>query len=220
MSVLVGKDTRVIVQQGLGATGSSTRLCRSTARRWSRASAPGKGGTDFEGCPLFDTVAQAVKATGRSVADLRAAAVAPDAILEAPTPGCRSRVHHRGDPDARHGARAASRAGPGRRALVGPNCPGVITPGAARSASCRATSTSRAVGVVSRAARSRTRPSPAHAARLGQSTCIGIGGDPIIGTASSTRSALQTDRDTDAIIMIGEIGGIGEEEAAAVHQGT
>ncbi len=132
MSVLVDKDTRVLTQGITGATGQlHTRLCREYGSQMVAGVTPGRGGTDFEGIPIFDTVAQAVRDDGRQrVGHLRAAAGAADAILEAADAGIPLVVCiTEGVPGARHGARQAlsSRARPTR--LIGPNCPGVITPG-------------------------------------------------------------------------------------------
>jgi succinyl-CoA synthetase alpha subunit len=224
MAVLVSKDTRVLTQ-GLGATGQlHTRLCKEYGSQMVAGVAPGKGGTDFEGMPLFDTVEQAVRATGANASVIYVPpAGAADAILEAadaslPLVVCITE----GIPVV--DMVRVKRALEGRPVrLIGPNCPGVITPGACKIGIMPGyIHKPGRVGVVSRSG-TLTYEAVYQLTQLGigQSTCIGIGGDPIIGTGFVDALRLfNDDRDTDAIIMIGEIGGSAEEEAAAFIEGN
>src|SRR5262250_2564359 len=219
MAVLVGKDTKVVTQ-GLGATGQlHTRLCKEYGTQMVAGVAPGKGGTDFEGMPLFDTVAQAVKATGANASVVYVPPPgAADAILEAADAGLALVVCITEGIPVEDMVRV-KRALEGRATrLVGPNCPGVITPGACKIGIMPGyIHKPGRVGVVSRSG-TLTYEAVYQLTQLGigQSTCIGIGGDPIIGTGFIEALRLfQDDAGTDAVIMIGEIGGTAEEEAAA-----
>jgi succinyl-CoA synthetase alpha subunit len=222
MSVLVGKDTRVVTQ-GLGATGQlHTRLCKEYGTQMVAGVAPGKGGTDFEGMPLFDTVAQAVKATGANASVIYVPPPgAADAILEAADAGLPLVVCITEGIPVLDMVRV-KRALEGRPTrLIGPNCPGVITPGACKIGIMPGyIHKPGRVGVVSRSG-TLTYEAVFQLTQLGigQSTCIGIGGDPINGTGFVDALELfNADRDTDSIIMIGEIGGSAEEQAAAFIQ--
>jgi succinyl-CoA synthetase alpha subunit len=219
MAVLVNKNTRVVTQ-GLGATGQlHTRLCREYGSQMVAGVAPGKGGTDFEGMPLFDTVTQAVKATGANASVIYVPPPgAADAILEAADAGLALVVCITEGIPVLDMVRV-QRALEGRAVrLVGPNCPGVITP-----AECKIgimpgyIHKPGRVGVVSRSG-TLTYEAVYQLTQLGigQSTCIGIGGDPIVGTGFVDALRLfNDDAGTDSIIMIGEIGGSAEEDAAA-----
>jgi succinyl-CoA synthetase alpha subunit len=219
MAVLVGTDTKVVTQ-GLGATGQlHTRLCKEYGTQMVAGVAPGKGGTDFEGMPLFDTVVQAVTATGANASVVYVPPPgAADAILEAADAGLALVVCiTEGIPVA--DMVRVKRALEGRPVrLVGPNCPGVITPGACKIGIMPGyIHKPGRVGVVSRSG-TLTYEAVYQLTQLGigQSTCIGIGGDPIVGTGFVDALRLfNDDRDTDSVIMIGEIGGSAEEEAAA-----
>jgi succinyl-CoA synthetase alpha subunit len=219
MSVLVGKDTKVVTQ-GLGATGQlHTRLCKEYGTQMVAGVAPGKGGTDFEGMPLFDTVAQAVRETGANASVIYVPPPgAADAILEAADAGLALVVCiTEGIPIA--DMVRVRRALEGRAVrLIGPNCPGVITPGACKIGIMPGyIHKPGRVGVVSRSG-TLTYEAVYQLTQLGigQSTCIGIGGDPINGTGFVDALRLfNDDRDTDSVIMIGEIGGSAEEDAAA-----
>jgi succinyl-CoA synthetase alpha subunit len=219
MAVLVDESTRVVTQ-GLGATGQlHTRLCKEYGTQMVAGVAPGKGGTDFEGMPIFDTVEQAVRATGATASVIYVPPPgAADAILEAADAGLALVVCITEGIPVLDMVRV-KRALEGRAVrLVGPNCPGVITPGHCKIGIMPGyIHKPGRVGVVSRSG-TLTYEAVYQLTQLGigQSTCIGIGGDPVAGTSFVDALRLFTDDpDTDSIIMIGEIGGSAEEEAAA-----
>jgi succinyl-CoA synthetase alpha subunit len=220
MSVLVGMDTKVLTQGITGATGQlHTRLCKEYGTQMVAGVTPGRGGTDFEGIPLFDTVAQAVKATGANASVIYVPpAGAADAILEAADAGLPLVVCITEGVPVLDMVRVKRVLDGGKTRLIGPNCPGVITPGACKIGIMPGyIHKPGRVGVVSRSGT--LTYEAVHQLTLlgiGQSTCIGIGGDPIIGTGFVDALRLfNDDPGTDAIIMIGEIGGSAEEEAAA-----
>ncbi len=220
MSVLVGKETRVLTQGITGATGQlHTRLCREYGSQMVAGVTPGRGGTDFEGIPIFDTVAQAVRATGVNASVIYVPpAGAADAILEAVDAGLPLVVCITEGIPVLDMVRVKRVLDGSHTRLIGPNCPGVITPGACKIGIMPGyIHTPGRVGVVSRSG-TLTYEAVYQLTTLGigQSTCIGIGGDPIIGTSHVEALRLfQEDPGTDAIVMIGEIGGTAEEEAAA-----
>jgi succinyl-CoA synthetase alpha subunit len=220
MSVLVGRATRVLTQGITGATGQlHTRLCRDYGTQMVAGVTPGRGGTDFEGIPVFDTVERAVRETG---ADASVIYVPPpgaaDAILEAADAGVPLVVCiTEGVPVLDMVGVRRFLEGRGTR-LIGPNCPGIITPGECKIGIMPGyIHRPGRVGVVSRSGT--LTYEAVHQLTLlgvGQSTCIGIGGDPIVGTGFVDALRLfQDDPDTDAVVLIGEIGGTAEEEAAA-----
>jgi succinyl-CoA synthetase alpha subunit len=219
MAVLVDKNTKVVTQ-GLGATGQlHTRLCKEYGSQMVAGVAPGKGGTDFEGMPLFDTVSQAVAATGANASVIYVPPPgAADAILEAADAGLPLAVCITEGIPVEDMVRVKRALEGGGTRLIGPNCPGVITPGACKIGIMPGyIHKPGRVGVVSRSG-TLTYEAVHQLTQLGigQSTCIGIGGDPIIGTGFVDAIRLfNDDKDTDAFIMIGEIGGSAEEEAAA-----
>jgi len=221
VSVLVGRDTRLLVQ-GMGRHGTFHAIgCRDYGTNVVGGVTPGKGGTTVEGFPLFDTVEQAVRATGANVSVVFVPpAGAADAILEAAEEGIALVVAiTEGIPTldmvkvwAYLKERSTTR-------LIGPNCPGIISP----AERCKVgimpghIHMGGPVGVVSRSG-TLTYEAVAQltALGIGQTTCIGIGGDPIIGTNHTDALRLfSEDPATQAIVMIGEIGGSAEEEAAA-----
>jgi succinyl-CoA synthetase alpha subunit len=220
MSVLVSKDTRVLTQGITGATGQlHTRLCREYGSQMVAGVTPGRGGSDFEGIPIFDTVVQAVAATGANASVIYVPpAGAADAILEAADAGIPLVVCITEGVPVLDMVRVKRWLEGKPTRLIGPNCPGVITPGACKIGIMPGyIHTPGRVGVVSRSG-TLTYEAVYQLTQLGigQSTCIGIGGDPIIGTGFTDALRLfRDDAGTDAVIMIGEIGGTAEEEAAA-----
>ena len=221
MAVLIDKSTRLIVQ---GITGREGTFHAKQAAAYGTTVVggvtPGKGGTTHEGWPVFDTVAEArAKAGANTSVIFVPPAFAADAIMEAADAGIALVVCITEGIPTLDMLRAMTflKDRPGTR-LVGPNCPGVISPGKAKAGIipgniCR----EGRVGIVSK---SGTLTYEAiHQLTLlglGQSTCIGIGGDPLIGTSHIDALKLfADDPETDAVVLIGEIGGSAEEDAAA-----
>jgi len=219
VSVLVDRGTRLLVQ-GMGKHGTFHATgCRDYGTNVVGGVTPGKGGTMVEGFPLFDTVEQAVRATGANVSVVFVPpSGAADAIIEAVDAGIALVVAiTEGIPTLDMVKAWAYLQGRATR-LIGPNCPGIISPGE----KCKVgimpghIHTGGPVGVVSRSG-TLTYEAVAQltALGIGQTTCIGIGGDPIIGTNHTDALRLfNEDPATEAIVMIGEIGGSAEEEAA------
>ena len=220
MSVLVNKSTRVLTQGITGSTGQlHTRLCREYGTQMVAGVTPGRGGTDFEGIPIFDTVAQAVRETGATASVVYVPpAGAADAVMEAADAGLPLVVCITEGVPVLDMVRAKRFLEGRPTRLIGPNCPGIITPG-----ECKIGIMPGYIhkpGKVAVVSRSGTLTYEAvHQLTLlgiGQSTCIGIGGDPIIGTGFVDALRLfQDDPGTVAVILIGEIGGTAEEDAAA-----
>ncbi|OGH00361.1 MAG: succinate--CoA ligase subunit alpha [Candidatus Lambdaproteobacteria bacterium RIFOXYD1_FULL_56_27] len=220
MSVLVDKNTKILVQGLTGAQGSlHARNCKAYCNTQVVGGVtPGKGGTEHEGTPVFNSVRDAVEKTGADCSLIFVPpAFAADAILEAIESEVRLVIAiTEGIPVNDMIAVAAALKG-GKSRLVGPNCPGVITPGQCKVGIMPGHIHKEGkVGLVSRSG-TLTYESVAQlvAHGFGQSTCIGIGGDPINGTNFIDCLRLfQDDPGTEAIVMIGEIGGTAEEEAA------
>ena len=220
MSVLVDRRTRVLTQGITGATGQlHTRLCREYGTQMVAGVTPGRGGTDFEGIPIFDTVARAVRETGADASVIYVPpAGAADAIMEAADAGLRVVVCITDGVPVLDMVRVKRFLEGRPTRLIGPNCPGIITPGECKIGIMPGyIHTPGRVGVVSRSGT--LTYETVHQLTLlgiGQSTCIGIGGDPIIGTGFVDALRLfDEDPATDAIILIGEIGGTAEEDAAS-----
>ena len=219
MSILVNKQTKVVTQGITGATGQfHTRACRDYGSQMVAGVTPGKGGTDFEGIPIFDTVQQAVAATG---ADASVIYVPPpfaaDAIMEAADAGVGLVVCITEGIPVLDMVRTKRYLDSRPTRLVGPNCPGVITPGECKIGIMPGyIHKPGAIGVVSRSG-TLTYEAVHQLTRLGlgQSTCVGIGGDPIIGTGFiDVLRLFNEDPRTEGVILIGEIGGSAEEAAA------
>jgi succinyl-CoA synthetase alpha subunit len=218
MSILLNKHSRVVTQ-GMGKTGLfHLKGCRDYGTQMVAGVRPGKGGETLEGTPLFDTVEQAVEATGCDVSVIYVPPPgAADAIMEAAAAGIRLIVCITEGVPALDMVRV-KRFLDGRDVrLIGPNCPGIITPGEAKVGIMPGyIHKPGRVGVISRSGT--LTYEAVHQTTLiglGQSTCIGIGGDPIIGTGFVDALKLYNeDPDTEAVIMIGEIGGNAEERAA------
>jgi len=221
MSILVNSDTRVLVQGITGSAGSfHTQQCMAYGTNVVAGVVPGKGGQTFEGSvPIFDTVAEAVEQTGANASMIFVPPpFAADGILEAIDAEIDLAIAiTEGIPVRDMIAVAAVLEGSNTR-LVGPNCPGVITPGQCKMGIMPGhIHTPGKIGVLSRSGTlTYEAVGQLSAVGLGQSSCVGIGGDPIIGTKFiDVLTLFNDDPDTEAVIMIGEIGGTAEEEAAA-----
>ncbi len=221
MSILINKETRVICQGITGKAGAfHTKGCKEYSNTMVGGVTPGKGGETVEGLPVFDTVAEAVEKTGANATMIFVPApFTADAILEAMDAGIKVicaitegvpvldmvRVYElvRARPDV---------------SLIGPNCPGVITPGECKIGIMPGyIHQPGKVGIMSRSGTlTYEAVFQTTGLGLGQSTCVGLGGDPIVGTNYIDLFKMyQADPKTEAILMIGEIGGTAEEEAAA-----
>jgi succinyl-CoA synthetase alpha subunit len=231
MSILIDRGTRLIVQGITGRDGAfHAKQMLDYGTKVVAGVTPGKGGTEIHGVPVFDSVAGAVVATRANASVIYVPApFAADAVFEAadagvglivcitegvPVRDATAAWHHVA---ALREANAGKKGAEGRPRLIGPNCPGLISPGLSKVGIlpghiCKPGP----IGLVSRSGtltyevvHQLTR------AGLGQSTCIGIGGDPVIGTSFiDTLALFEADPHTEAIVLIGEIGGSDEEEAA------
>ncbi len=220
MSILIDKNTRVLCQGITGKAGTfHTAGCLEYGTRVVAGVTPGKGGQTVQGVPVFDTASEAVEQTGADASMVFVpAAFLADAILEAVDAGIKTVVAiTEGTPvmDMVHVVHHVRRSD---SVLIGPNCPGAITPEECKIGIMPGYIHQKGgVGVISR---SGTLTYEAvwqlSSIGLGQSTCVGLGGDPIVGMSFVDLLALfEADPETQAVLMIGEIGGTAEEEAAA-----
>jgi len=225
MSILVNRDTKVICQGITGKAGAfHTRGCLEYGTKMVGGVSPGKGGTKSEhGLPVFDTCHDAVAATGAEVSMIFVpAAFAADAAMEASDAGCSLVVLITEGIPTLDMVRARPFLDEKGTRLIGPNCPGIITPGECKIGIMPgyihkpADRKAKSVGIISRSGTltyEAVWQCTSHG--LSQSTCVGIGGDPVKGlNFIESLDLFQKDAATDAVVMIGEIGGTDEEEAA------
>jgi len=218
MAILCDKNTKLLIQ-GMGRMGTfHASISREYGTQVVGGIAPGKGGTEIEGIPIFNTVAEAKAASGANASVIFVPPPgAADAILEAAENELELVVCITEGIPVLDMARAKAALGGSKTRLLGPNCPGVVTPEQCRIGIMPAQITRPGpVGVVSRSG-TLTYEAVDQLSRLGigQSSCVGIGGDPVIGTNFIDALALfEADPETKAVVMIGEIGGSAEEEAA------
>ena len=220
MSVLVDKNTRLIVQGITGKEGTfHTQQMIEYGTNIVGGVTPGKGGTTHENVPVFNTVADAVRETGANASVIYVPpAFAADAIMEAAAAGIPLVVCITEGIPVTDMVKVRRYLEDKNTRLIGPNCPGIISPGKCKIGIMPGhIHKEGSIGVVSRSGTlTYEAVGQLSALGLGQSTAIGIGGDPIIGTNHTDALRLfQADDETDAIVMIGEIGGTAEEEAAA-----
>ena len=222
MPILVNSESRILVQGLTGQAGSfHAAQCKAYGTKVVAGVVPGKGGTTHEGIPVFDTVTDAVRETR---ADVSMVFVPPpfaaDAVIESAESGVRLAVCITEGIPALDEVRmklALDRTGV---RMIGPNCPGIITPGQCKVGIMPAyIHKPGRVGVISRSGTLTYEAVWQLTQRgIGQSTCVGIGGDPVIGTTFVDALKLfMADADTDAVLLIGEIGGRAEEEAAEYY---
>ncbi len=220
MSILVNKDTRVICQGITGRSGAfHTRGCLEYGTKMVGGVTPGKGGETAEGLPVFDTVSEAVEKTGANATMIFVPApFTADAILEAVDAGIEVIVAITEGVPVLDMVNVYETVRAKGVTLIGPNCPGLITAEECKIGIMPGYIHQRGkVGVISRSG-TLTYEAVWQTSnlKLGQTTCVGLGGDPIVGTSFIDLLKLyEQDDETEAVLMIGEIGGSAEEEAAA-----
>jgi succinyl-CoA synthetase alpha subunit len=220
LSILINKQTRVLTQGITGATGQfHTKACKEYGTQMVAGVTPGKGGTSFEDIPIFDTVTQAVAGTGANASVIYVPPpFAADAIMEAADAGVTLIICITEGVPVRDMVRVKRYLIGKSSQLLGPNCPGLITPGECKIGIMPGHIHRQGnIGVVSRSG-TLTYEAVDQLSRLGmgQSTCVGIGGDPVHGLEFvEVLNLFNRDPGTEAVVMIGEIGGSAEEEAAA-----
>ena len=220
MSILVDKNSRVLCQGITGKAGAfHSRACQEYGTQVVAGVTPGKGGQKAEGIPVYDTVIEAVETTGADTSMIFVpAAFTADAILESIDAGISTIVAITEGVPVLDMVPVYDRIRRSDAVLIGPNCPGLITPGQCKIGIMPGyIHQPGSVGVMSRSG-TLTYEAVWQLSNLGlgQSTCIGLGGDPIVGTSFiDLLQRFETDSATEAILMMGEIGGTAEEEAAA-----
>jgi succinyl-CoA synthetase alpha subunit len=220
MSILVDKNTRVICQGITGKVGEfHTKGCKEYGTQMVGGVTPGKGGETVQGLPVFDTVIEAVEKTGANATMIFVPpAFTADAILESLDAGIEVIIAITEGVPVLDMVHVYERVRASKSVLVGPNCPGVITPGQCKIGIMPGyIHTPGSVGIMSRSG-TLTYEAVWQTTNLGlgQSTCVGLGGDPIVGTSFiDLFRRFEADPQTESIMMIGEIGGSAEEEAAA-----
>ena len=220
MAILVNKTTRVLTQGITGATGQfHTKACKDYGTQMVGGVTPGKGGTAYEGIPIFDSVERAVKETGANASVIYVPPpFAADAILEAADANIPLIICITEGVPVRDMVKVKRYLAGRNSQLLGPNCPGIITPGQCKIGIMPGRiHKPGSVGVVSRSG-TLTYEAVDQLTRLGlgQSTCVGIGGDPVHGFEFvDVLKMFNDDVGTEAVVMIGEIGGSAEEQAAA-----
>ena len=219
MSILVNSETRVLTQGITGATGQfHTRTCKEYGTQMVAGVTPGKGGTSFEDIPVFDSVEEAVRETAANASVIYVPpAFAADAILESADAGVPLVICITEGVPVQDMMRVKRYLKDRGTVLVGPNCPGVITPGECKIGIMPGHIHKRgAIGVISRSG-TLTYEAVDQLTRqgMGQSTCVGIGGDPIRGlNFVDVLDRFNQDDETEAVVLIGEIGGNAEQDAA------
>jgi succinyl-CoA synthetase alpha subunit len=220
MSILVDKNTRLVVQGITGSEGSfHTKQMIEYGTKVVAGVTPGKGGTEHEGVPVYNTVADAVKEQGANASIIFVPpAFAADAILESANAGVKLVICITEGIPTKDMVKVYNSIKHKDVALVGPNCPGVISPGKAKVGIMPGFIGKQGkIGVVSRSGTlTYEAVKQLTDLNIGQSTCVGIGGDPVIGSKFlDIIKKFNEDSGTEGIVMIGEIGGSAEEEAAA-----
>lgn len=219
MSILIDKKTRLVVQGITGSEGSfHSKQMLEYGTKLVAGVTPGKGGSDFEGVPVYNTVADAVKYQKANTSVIFVPpAFAADAILEAAGAGIKVIICITEGIPAKDMVKVYNEIRNNDVKLVGPNCPGVISPGIGKVGIMPGFIHMKGkIGVVSRSGTlTYEAVKQLSDLNIGQSTCVGIGGDPVIGSRFiDVIKLFNEDKDTDGIVMIGEIGGSAEEEAA------
>jgi len=220
VSILVDKNTKVLTQGITGSTGQlHTRGCRDYGTQMVAGVTPSRGGTDFEGIPIFNTVVEAVAETGANASVIYVPPpFAADAIMEAVDAEVELVICITEGIPVLDMVRVKRYLADKKSRLIGPNCPGVITPGECKIGIMPGyIHTPGSIGVVSRSG-TLTYEAVHQLTQLGigQSSCVGIGGDPVNGTGFiDVLQLFQDDPQTEGVVLIGEIGGSAEEEAAA-----